>query len=115
MKIVICGDRNWNDEEKIFNRMSQLNKDNDLIITGGCRGADNIAENVCNKLGFKSIVFPADWEKHGRSAGPLRNRQMLNEKPDLVIAFHSNIETSRGTKDCITAAAQKGITIEIIK
>jgi len=115
MKVVICGDRHWVDEETIYNRISLLNKDTDLLITGGCKGADAMAEKVCGEIGFESLVILADWGKCGRSAGPIRNRKMLDEKPDLVIAFHSNIETSRGTKDCITAAAQRGINIEVIK
>jgi len=115
MKILICGDRNWYDENEICCRLLQLNDKEDIIITGGARGADSIANKIATNLKFKTIVKMADWEKYGRSAGPIRNREMLALKPDLVIAFHNNIDQSKGTKDCITAAAKLKIPVEIIK
>ena len=115
MKILICGDRNWIDKNKIYSRVSKLNCTEDIIITGGARGADFLANIVARDLKFNTIVKMADWQKYGRSAGPIRNRQMLDLKPDLVIAFHSNIEQSKGTKDCITEASKRGIKVEVIQ
>jgi hypothetical protein len=62
------------------------------------------------------IRVSAKWEKYGLAAGPIRNQEMLDTyKPDLVVAFHNDIEHSKGTKDMITRAMNYGIEYKIIK
>lgn len=58
-------------------------------------------------LGFWVEDFPADWERNGRAAGPIRNRQMLDGKPDLVIAFPGG----KGTADMVAEAKRRGIAV----
>jgi len=115
---LICGDRNWTDREKIRDRIlkliNQYGNRSLLIIEGAARGADTIAGAVASGLQVSLQVFPAQWDKYHRAAGPIRNRQMLDEKPDLVIAFHSNLENSKGTKDCVQEAKKRGIPVEVI-
>ena len=111
-KILICGDRYWADKGAISKRLSQV--DNAIIIHGACRGADNLGGIVAKELGFEVLEFPADWTKYGRSAGPIRNRQMLDEKPTLVLAFHNNISKSKGTADTVREAKRRKIPVEII-
>jgi len=61
------------------------------------------------------MSFPADWKSYGKGAGPIRNQLMLDEgKPDLVLAFHNDISSSRGTADMIRRAKKHGISYEII-
>ena len=69
----------------------------DCIIEGGClSGADSIARNWAETNGIECRTYVADWERHGRAAGPMRNQLMLDrEKPDGVIAFPGG----RGTED----------------
>jgi len=55
----------------------------------------------------------AEWDRYGRAAGPLRNKKMLEEKPDLVVAFTTDIETSRGTANMVKQARQAGIPVVI--
>lgn len=113
MKVLICGDREWSDEKSIRKRIEKIPKGS-TIIHGAARGADSIAGNIAEELGFKVISVKADWKKYYRAAGPIRNRKMLDMKPDLVIAFHSNIEESKGTKDCVTEAKRRNIDVELI-
>jgi hypothetical protein len=113
MKVLICGDRDWDDYLKIYNRMRNI-PTGSLIITGGARGADTIAYKLAQKLGFKKICIKADWKRYGLAAGPIRNRQMLDLEPELVIAFHPNIEQSLGTKNCREQAEDRGIPVEVI-
>jgi hypothetical protein len=115
MMIVVCGDRFWTDKTAIENRLKCLNQQEDVVITGGCRGVDTITNNIAKKLNLMCVVVDADWNKFGKSAGPIRNRKMLSMNPDLVIAFHNDIESSKGTKDCITEAKKREIPVEIIK
>ena len=90
-----------------------------LIIHGAARGADTLGKFVAEKIGLKVINdgkgFPADWNRYGKGAGPVRNQQMIDEgKPDLVLAFHENINESRGTKDMVARARGIGLKVIII-
>lgn len=114
MKVIFCGDRRWYDYHTIFDRMAKLPHDA-LIITGGADGADAIAELCAKDQGREPYlhVIPAVWE-FGHKAGPIRNREMLAMEPDLVIAFHANYATSKGTRDCVEEAKRRGIPVEMI-
>ncbi len=58
--------------------------------------------------GIKPTVFKADWSKHGKAAGPIRNRRMLEEgKPDLVIA----LQGGKGTASMIALAREAGVRV----
>lgn len=110
MRILICGDRNYNSVESVFNYMSGLPADT-VIIEGECKGADIIAKHVALRLGLQLIPFPADWDQ-GHKGGPIRNRQMLVEgRPDRVVAFHDSLSTSRGTRNMIMQTLKAGIPI----
>jgi hypothetical protein len=113
MRVLVCGDRNWTDQVRITSRLAQLGLGH-VIVHGAARGADTMAGVAAGNLDLSVDVYPAQWDKFGRSAGPIRNRQMLDTKPDLVIAFHSNIEASKGTKDCVNEARRRGIPVEVI-
>lgn len=119
MKVLICGDRNWKDREKIRQRLVELPKGTE-IIHGGCRGADQIAESVAMGLLYKNIasteVFYADWETYGRAAGPIRNREMVDDlrDGDMVLAFHSNLKESKGTRDTLRRAKERGIKAVVV-
>lgn len=111
-RALFCGDRNWSDGQWIRQTLEDLLEEYpDLeICEGEARGADTLARQAAEKLGIKVTPFPAQWAKFGRAAGPIRNRQMLDEfHPDIVMAFHNDIEHSKGTKDMVTEARKRGI------
>ena len=83
------------------------------LIQGGARGADSIARQAAQQLNIYCKTYHADWKTYGRAGGPIRNRMMLDTKPDLVVAFHDNLDASRGTKDCVTEAKRRGIPVVI--
>lgn len=113
MTVLVCGDRDWDDRETVRKWLKRL-PSGTHVIHGACRGADLQAAEVAEELGFTTQGYPADWEKHGKAAGPLRNREMLDLKPDMVIAFHKNLKKSRGTLDCVLEANRRGIRVELI-
>lgn len=84
------------------------------IIAGGAPGADSLANLAAVKLGLPIIVFKAEWDKYGKSAGPIRNQQMLDQKPDLVVAFHSTLGITPGTLDMVTRAQRAGVPVKIL-
>lgn len=113
MRLLICGDRKWNDYEMIANALREIRPS--LLIEGEANGADIISRIEAEILGIPVLKFPADWNKYGKSAGPIRNTQMLKEgKPDMVIAFHDNIESSKGTKHMVTIANRANIPTKIL-
>lgn len=113
MRILFCGDRNWIDQGKVIDAFIALKPT--LVIEGEASGADTMARVEAERRGIPVLAFPADWRTYGRAAGPIRNRQMLDEgKPDLVVAFHSNIEQSKGTKNMVAQARKRGVPVQII-
>lgn len=56
---------------------------------------------------------PADWNKYGKVAGPIRNSEMLKLHPDidLVLAFHDDLSESKGTRDMVHKAQKAGIEV----
>ncbi len=112
MRLLICGSRNWTDRDIILRAVKKRNPS--VIIEGECQGADKLAASVAEELGIPVEKFPADWAKHGRRAGPIRNQQMLDEgKPDYVLAFPA--KESRGTWDMVRRAEKAGIEIEVLE
>ena len=113
MRVLVSGDRDWDDPEAIRRELSKLPSDT-IIIHGAARGADSLADDVAKELGFERDPYPALWEKYYKAAGPIRNQQMIDEgKPDLILAFHPNIQESKGTKDMIKRAVSHSIPFQI--
>ena len=110
--VLVCGSRNWKNNKLIAECLSKFPAGT-TVMHGGCRGADVIAGSIARRMGFDTWVYPAQWNKYGKSAGPRRNDRMLDEKPDLILAFHDHVETSRGTRDVVMKAQKRGISVEI--
>ncbi len=131
MRVLVCGSRDWTDPEPIRRELRALpiregtftNQDGyetyvigPEIVHGAARGADCIAGQIAKEMGLPVRALPAQWEKYGKRAGPLRNEQMLGEfyPIDLVIAFHEDLTKSKGTKDMVNRALRDGIPVKII-
>lgn len=113
--ICITGERKKDSEfyDKIKSLITAHNPT--LCIFGDCTGVDTLALKVCRELSISHQIFYANWRKYGTHAGPIRNTEMINNKPDLVLAFHSDYENSRGTKGTVKLAKKNNIPVEIYK
>jgi hypothetical protein len=113
-KVLVCGGRDYNDFDRLEDELNRIERAYGVItiISGCARGADSLAIKYAETYGDDVLKFPADWDKHGRAAGPIRNQQMLDEgKPDLVIAFPGG----KGTMDMINRSKKANIeVIEIV-
>jgi hypothetical protein len=112
VKVLVCGGRNFNDALTLGSWLGGIHKDHgiSLLIHGGANGADKMAGEFGKWQGIPVKEYPADWQKHGKAAGPIRNRQMLEDgKPDLVIAFAGG----RGTANMIDQARKAGVKVLI--
>lgn len=110
------GDRNWDNPELIEKYIVILNEFGDLVvIEGEARGADTHARLACEKHRIPFESYPANWEKYGKAAGPIRNKQMIIEgKPTHGLGFHRSITESRGSKNMRDQLIAAHIPVRII-
>lgn len=111
MRVLVCGGRDFTNYELMKETLNAL--DVTELIHGAARGADTCAERFGREQGIPVHSFPAQWSKHGRSAGAIRNIQMVVEgKPGLVVAFPT--PRSRGTRHAIETARKYGIECIVV-
>ena len=128
IKIIIAGPRDFNNQSFVFSALdmvfSKLTKNqreynNHLeiknlesieIVEGGATGIDALAKSYAISKSIKYKEFPADWNKHGRAAGPIRNKQMA-EYSDILIAFRYVDNPSRGTENMIKQAKENSLKV----
>jgi hypothetical protein len=116
MRVLVCGDRNWDDFPYLCNVLDEIHSRETitLVIEGEARGADTMSRLWAEHHHIPVAKYPADWHTYGRAAGPIRNRQMLREgHPDLVVAFHRNIVESKGTRNMVEISMKAGVPVRV--
>lgn len=142
MRVLITGARNWEDRLHLYRVLNGICEEFDLnypsdehgntmpdpskttIVTGACpTGADHWAEQWCIGNDFLAETHPADWDRHGKSAGFNRNKEMVRLGADLCLAFWGPCgqqkcadnglvnHGSHGTAHCASQAAGAGISV----
>lgn len=111
MKIAIVGSRSFDSYDEIESHLEQYKGQATLVISGGAKGVDTFGERWAIKNSIPTLIFKPDWDKHGKSAGYLRNKDIV-ANADLVIAFWDG--TSKGTKHSIDIAKTSGKELRII-
>ena len=108
MKLIIAGGRNYSFTELDKEDVSRLIFDIGVteIVSGGAPGADRAGEEMAQASGVPVKMFSADWDVHGRAAGPIRNREMA-EYADAVALFPGGA----GTESMKNEAYRAGIQI----
>lgn len=107
VRVLVCGGREYTDSEKVYDVLGTLPKVS-IVIEGGATGADCFADEWATTSGTPHLKFTADWDQYGKSAGPIRNKKMLEEgRPDLVIAFGGG----KGTANMISIARKAGVEV----
>lgn len=110
--VLVCGGRAFDDHRCVFRTLDVLHAKRRiaLIVHGDATGADRWADRWAHTGGndIGRMAFPADWERHGRAAGPIRNAEMLRAaKPDVVVAFPGG----KGTADMVRRAKAAGVDV----
>lgn len=116
MRVVIAGCRDYDryEEAKEFIEVCLKEiKEEIIILSGKAKGVDALGERYALEKGYVLEYHPAEWDKYGRAAGPMRNRKMA-EVSDFVICFWDG--KSRGTQSMIKAARRldKPVKIKLI-
>lgn len=120
IRVLVCGGRdldpadawNWlekNAKDEIANRLDHHSTFRiSVLIHGDARGADQGGADWGKSEHAQVLAYPANWRKHGKAAGPIRNTRMLEEgKPDVVIALPGG----RGTANLVSQAVAYGIPV----
>lgn len=107
MKALVCGGRDYVNGTHVSSVLDKFMPNE--IICGGASGADDLAIAWAKRHGKVVHIHYPDWDSLGRSAGPIRNGEMLDEAPDVVIAFPGG----KGTADMIRQANKAGVCVWI--
>jgi hypothetical protein len=114
LRVLISGARTWTDLETIRRELAAL-PSTTVIIHGDARGADRLAGQAAAERGLRVLACPPEWNRYGKAAGLVRNRQMLEEhRPHLLLAFHPAIDVSRGTRNMVELARKAGVPVRIV-
>ncbi len=128
MRVLVCGGRMYGEQYLDEASDARAVKERDalraflsdfhsktpisVLIHGVSKGADFWADNWAKAYGVKVAPFKADWRTHGKGAGPIRNKRMLEEgRPDIVVAFPGG----RGTLDMCGRARAIGLRVLEVK
>lgn len=111
-RLIVCGGRDWSDAGAVSRvlTVAQERTGIAMIITGGAKGADSLAARWAHANAIPYLTVPANWEKHGDAAGPIRNQIMLDmmgEMLDGVIAFPGG----PGTRHMCKIAREAGVPV----
>lgn len=106
MKLAVVGSRTFSDYKLLCRYLNTIHIKEPIthIISGGAKGADKMGEWWAKENGVETILFLPEWEKYGKKAGFLRNRDIINEA-DKIICFWDGV--SNGTKNSIELAKRQ--------
>jgi hypothetical protein len=82
------------------------------VVSGAARGADIAGERWAEERDIPVKQFKADWDKHGKAAGPIRNAQMADYADCLVAVWDGQ---SKGTRSMIEYAVQRGLLVYVLR
>lgn len=120
MIALLCGSRGWHDSKPVDRVLTDLKREADergetlTVVHGAAPGLDRMAGRLARNLGCEVISVPAEWDRYGKGAGPIRNQKMLDEyQPEVVWAFRATGK-SRGTHDMIGRAKAAGVPTHVV-
>jgi UDP-N-acetylmuramoylalanine-D-glutamate ligase len=107
--VLVCGGRDYSKASVVRATLDAIHAKTPvtLVIHGGATGADHLAWLWAGSKRIPSDSYPANWNAHGKAAGPIRNEAMLARNPDLVVAFPGG----KGTAHMVRIAKAKGTKV----
>lgn len=99
MKLIIAGSRNFGIgiatlEDILYH--FEIEGEIEEVVSGRARGIDSLGEHYADCHNLDCIMYPADWDKYGKSAGPMRNKEMAEYADALLLIWDGE---SRGSKN----------------
>ena len=123
MRLLVCGGRDWSDYDRLAWMLDRLAATNhiEVLIHGAARGADRMAHAWAKVHGVEVDPWPAQWTGYEPNerwrAGHDRNVQMLERKPDLVVAFKVGFDWTMkrgGTENMVKIASEAGVPTLVV-
>jgi len=113
MRLAVVGTRTFERVDLVDAHLDRWRSQHSLliIVSGGARGADRLAASYAKRHCLELLQFRADWAQHGRRAGAIRNRQIV-DNADALVAFWD--EVSPGTRITLDMAISKGIPSTVV-
>lgn len=115
LKIIVAGGRDLTDYQLVKSTLDKLlrkrKKEEIEIVCGEAPGADSLGKRWAKENGVPVASFPADWDGHGRAAGPIRNGQMADYATHCLCFWDGR---SKGTKNMINQAKQRNLQLVIV-
>lgn len=106
MKVIVAGGRDFSNYNLLCKKLDIiLSQQKDIqIVCGEARGADSLGKRYAEEHGYVVLSYPANWEKYGKSAGFIRNKEMA-QVADALVAFWDG--QSKGTYNMIQLMKNK--------
>jgi hypothetical protein len=117
IRVIICGSREFTDSALMTQALLDLKAWAGInpitIVHGNARGADLLSDSLAKQLIPDATIepHPANWNYYGKSAGPIRNAEMVSLGADLGLAFYIQGVDSRGTNGCVALMELAGIPV----
>ena len=111
IKIGVIGSRSFNDYELLKRVLDEYLGKVWVVVSGGAKGADSLGEKWANENNIKTCIYKPDWDTHGKGAGMIRNKDIV-EDSDIIIAFWNSL--SRGTEHSINLAKKMDKEVRIV-
>jgi hypothetical protein len=110
MKVIIAGGRDYHNYDTLVEAIKEAQFEISTVVSGGAKGVDALGEQYAENMNLQLNVYAADWERHGRAAGPIRNRKMAENAEALIAIWDGE---SRGTKNMIETATKLGLLVYV--
>lgn len=116
-RVIIAGTRTFDDYGMLCRSADywlseKRTKRRIVIVSGAAKGADALGERYARERGYKLQRYPANWEKYGRAAGPIRNEIMAQNADALIVYWDGR---SPGTWNMIELARNYGLKVRVKK
>lgn len=113
--VIIAGSRSFNNYSLLKEKCDfyLCNISDDIEIVSGCaKGADELGIRYAKERGYELNLFPAQWDKFGKSAGMRRNPEMAHASMALIAFWDGK---SVGTLNMIDLAIKNDLFVRIVR
>ena len=108
MKTIIAGSRTITDYSLVKQAIEDSGFPISVVVSGAARGVDQLGERWAREHKIPVVIYPADWGKYGKSAGPMRNKEMAEYAEGLILIWNG---TSKGSASMGDYARQYGLNV----
>jgi hypothetical protein len=117
MRVIVTGDRFWachNLAAAVLGRLVARYGPGVVIVHGDGTGVDESFATAAEGHGIAVEAHPADWERLGDRAAPVRNQEMVDAGAGMCLALHRYLANSKGTRDCVRREIEAGVPTYLI-